>query len=80
MSFYDLLEQAREDLVKTISAAILKELHLPKQIKTLGYCMDEDTYIRKCAYLAIGKIYFTNAALRPAVIVVLDRFLQDNNF
>jgi hypothetical protein len=72
MSFYDLSKDARQVLVKKINVTIFKELHLPKQIKTLGNCKDEDTYIRKSAYLAIGKIYFSNKELQPAIIAMLD--------
>ena len=80
MSFYDLSKQDRLKIVETISATILKELTTGKSKKTLGYFEDEDTYIRKSAYLSIGRIYFSNKELQIIIIATLDNLLLQDDF
>ncbi len=73
MAFYDLPKQAREQLVSEITEAILNELKQDSHDKTLDYFSDDDTYIRKTAYIAIGRIYFANKGLQSKVMDLLDR-------
>lgn len=77
MAFYDLLKPDREKLVKEINNYILSEIENLKQEKIRSYFSDEDTYIRKTAYLAIGKIYAKDKALRKKVIALLDVLLKE---
>ncbi len=45
----------------------------------MKYASDEDTYIRKTAYLAIGKIHKANEDLRNKILTELDRLMGNNN-
>ena len=79
MSFYDLPKEKRAALVDTIYAAILADMNMKKHTNTIRYASDEDTYIRKAAYLAIGKIYKADENLRPKLVAELDRLLTSEN-
>ena len=57
MTFYDLPKHEREKLSQNIQIALLRDLKYNQNIHFLKYFSDEDTYIRKCAYLAVGKLY-----------------------
>lgn len=80
MSFYDLSKQERIDVVVEISNAITGELTSGKLKKTIAYFDDDDTYIRKSAYLSIGRIYTGNKNLQPAIIRALDKLLLEDSF
>ena len=73
MPFYSLPKNERSDLVATISNNILHELKGTQLKKTLAYSADEDTYIRKSAYLSLGRIYFANKELQSKIIKTLDK-------
>ena len=79
MAFYDLPKHQRSDLVATISSNILHELKRSQLKKTLAYFADVDTYIRKSAYLSLGRIYFANKDLQPKIIIILGKFLQQDD-
>lgn len=57
MQFYDLTKEKRLELVEKINIAIAHDLSFDKMNAITEYFSDEDTYIRKTGYLAIGKIY-----------------------
>ncbi|MDF2448552.1 MAG: hypothetical protein K0R26_1056 [Bacteroidota bacterium] len=83
MGFYDLSKDKRTALVEKIRAAILSEIKI-KNIKassplslTIKYFSDEDTYIRKAAYLSLGRIYLENDSLRKVIILTLNTFLSE---
>ncbi len=79
MAFYDLSKEERAELVATISKDILQELKTAKNKKTLSYFADEDTYIRKSAYLSAGRIYSEHKELQEQIIKALDiLLLQDD--
>jgi hypothetical protein len=80
MAFYDLSKQEREDLVKDIASAILKDVKVGTSKRTMHFFQHEDTYIRKSAYLSTGKIYFTHKELQQAIIELLDILLQRDDF
>lgn len=77
MSFYDLAKEDRVQLVEQIKTHILTELKNKKLKKTVEYFSDEDTYIRKSAYLSIGRIYFENKELQTQIISVLNKLLKE---
>ncbi|MEI8279532.1 MAG: HEAT repeat domain-containing protein [Bacteroidota bacterium] len=79
MAFYDLSKNDRTVLVDHIHYTILQELTAGSLKHSLHYFADEDTYIRKTAYLAIGKIYKNNKALLKRIILVLDELLKDTD-
>jgi HEAT repeat protein len=80
MAFYDLPKQERADLVMQISDDILEELRSNNLNKTVSYFSDEDTYIRKSAYLSVGRIYAANPKLQSSIIKALNLLLQNENF
>lgn len=80
MAFYDLPKKSRQELVENIHATIQQELAKQKQPKTTAYFADEDTYIRKSAYLSIGRIFFAEKKLRPAVISLLNGLSAHDDF
>jgi hypothetical protein len=80
MGLYDLSKQERALVVATISKDILIELRTVQFKKTAAYFGDEDTYIRKSAYLSVGRIYFTDKNLQPKIIKTLDGLLLHDNF
>lgn len=77
MSFYDLPKDKRAELVEQIKATILSEIKKSKLKKTTEYFSDEDTYIRKSAYLSVGRIYLENDGLHKATILILEKLLED---
>lgn len=79
MGFYNLSKDARNALVEQISKEIEDELHLGKKKHLLHYFSDDDTYIRKTAYLAIGKIFATDKKLQATIIQVLDTLLKEKD-
>ncbi len=80
MPFYDLHKHERVNVVADISNTILKELEKGKQKNTILYFADEDTYIRKSAYLSIGRLYLSHKALQPNIIKTLDILLLEDDF
>lgn len=78
MAFYDLSKTERARVVETIHQNILKTLQLPQTVVP-DFFSDEDTYIRKSAYLAIGRIYFKEPDLQSTIIKRLDHFMQSPN-
>ena len=80
MAFYDLPKQERIHVVANMSNDILNEIESAEFKNTFSYFSNEDTYIRKSAYLSVGRLYFTNKTLQPKVIQMLDSFLLQDDF
>jgi hypothetical protein len=80
MAFYDLSKEERIKVVEQINKDILSEIKNNKPKKIIDHFSDEDTYIRKSAYLAIGKIYKENKELQFKIIVLLSNLLKKENF
>ena len=72
MAFYDLAKEQRVRLVEKINRGVLADLQLGSHKNINRYFSDEDTYIRKTAYLAIGKIWKANPALRGHTVTLLE--------
>jgi HEAT repeat protein len=79
MSFYDQSKEERAKRVEQINTDILSEIKAGNQTKITNYFSYEDTYIRKSAYLAIGKIYNENKPLQIKTIKLLDALLPDKD-
>ena len=79
MGFYNLSKEQRVKLVEQIHSNILIELKNKKQIHILAYFANEDTYIRKTAYLAIGKIYRAEVRLQSSILKLLERLIFSEN-
>ena len=80
MAFYDLSKQEREQLVTTISSDLLQEFEAGKLKKTISYFSDEDTYIRKSAYTATGRIYADSKKYQSTIIKLLGDLLQHEDY
>lgn len=78
MSFYDLSKENRSKLVEEIKTHILIEIKQSKLKKMVEYFSDDDTYIRKSAYLSVGRIYFENEELRVQIISILNQLLKED--
>jgi HEAT repeat. len=72
MAFYDLSKQERAKEVTSISNSILAEIKSGKSKKVISYFYDDDTYIRKAAYQAIGRLYKDHEDLQPKILLLLD--------
>lgn len=72
MAFYDLPKNERIQVVAGISNNMLNGLQSGKLKNTILYFEDEDGYIRKAAYLSMGRIYTTHKALQQKIIKTLD--------
>lgn len=79
MGFYDLKKEERADLVVKIGEDLLADLENGTRKKTLNYFSDDDTYIRKSAYLCIGRIYKTTPSLKKLIIKLLDELAVHPN-
>lgn len=80
MAFYDLNKQERLGVVADISNNMLIELDTGDLNYTIQYFSDEDTYIRKSAYLSLGKIYLAKPELRTPIISNLEKLLLATDF
>ncbi len=80
MAFYDLERTESIKLVSQINSAVLEDLKNDEYKNSTQYFLDEDTYIRKSAYLAIGKIYKENKNLQKKIISVLENLFCTKNF
>lgn len=80
MAFYDFLKEERLKIVEQINKDILADIKNGKLINTVDYFSDEDTYIRKSAYQAIGKIYKDNKNIQNKIISTLKQLLEEENF
>lgn len=79
MAFYDLPKNQRAELVAEIKATLLHELNQQTLSKTIDYFSDEDTYIRKSAYLSVGRIYLENPTLQQRILTILEKLLQEDS-
>ncbi|RYZ46656.1 MAG: HEAT repeat domain-containing protein [Sphingobacteriales bacterium] len=80
MAFYDLPKDERIALTEAIKGDLRLELQRRAQGKWLAYAGDEDTYIRKAAYLALGKLYADDVALLEYIIGLLQRHATSGDF
>ena len=65
MAFYDLTKQERYHLVERINQEIENDLKQNTTENITIYFSDDDTYIRKTGYLAIGKSSIYNHYYNP---------------
>lgn len=79
MAFYDLTKEQRAEVVNNISASLAKDFERNSSSALLKYFSNADTYIRKAAYLATGKIYFIHPELQSQIIKCLfQNFLHED--
>jgi len=80
MGFYALDKSSRAALVTQIKTALLNDIKTKQLISFIDHFSNEDTYIRKAAYLNIGRIYFENPSLQKKIISILKKLQTENDF
>ncbi|HLG02215.1 MAG TPA: HEAT repeat domain-containing protein [Bacteroidia bacterium] len=80
MSFYSLSPNERKQLTEKINRELELDFRFGKLDAVLQYFEDEDTYVRKSAYLATGKIYFRSKALQKKILTTLWKVLESKDF
>lgn len=80
MGFYDLPKEERRLLTEQMRKTIQQECVSGKLRYMVAYFSDEDTYIRKAAYLAIGKIYLAEPVITAKIIFILDKLAEAEDF
>ena len=80
MAFYDLSKEKRADLVESIRKDICSGLQSNKVKKLTAYFSDEDTYIRKSAYLSMGRLFFACPDLQDRILAVLHKLFLNGDF
>lgn len=79
MSFYDLSKEERNLLVEKINQNIEVDLNQSKTDNIRNYFSDDDTYIRKTGYLAIGKIFYAQPQLQIKIISTLKQLFKSDD-
>jgi len=79
MAFYDLTKDERNQLVTKIHQEIQHDLSLGDTKQIINYFSDDDTYIRKTAYLAIGKIYYARPDMQTTIFLVFKDLMQSDD-
>ncbi|UCE14155.1 MAG: HEAT repeat domain-containing protein [Candidatus Heimdallarchaeota archaeon] len=77
MGFYDLSKVEREKLFEKMREEIRSDVKQGTKKKIHQYCGDEDTYIRKNAYLILGRAYRDEEGLQQKILTVLDRLIEE---
>ncbi|MBL7704788.1 MAG: HEAT repeat domain-containing protein [Taibaiella sp.] len=80
MGFYDLDKSSRAGLVRHIKQRLLADLEQGRASALQEYASDEDTYIRKSAYLCLGRIFFEYPKLQENIFATLNSLLQSPDF
>ena len=71
MAFYDLSKEERNELVLKINRDIEFDFKNSVTKNITNYFSHEDTYIRKTAYLAIGKTFYSIPELQSIIFLTL---------
>ena len=79
MAFYDLTKEERLELVEQLTNQILSNLQDNSTEEIIDYFSDEDTYIRKNAYLVIGKLFYQHKFLQNNILSSLKLLLKYEN-
>lgn len=80
MGFYDLPKPERDLLAADIYSGLLAGWQQGTHALLRAHYGDADTYIRKTAYLATGRIYFAHPELQPVILDSLKTLLRHEDF
>ncbi len=80
MAFYDLSKSQRDEVVEIIHNHLIEDFSTNSVQNTKHYFADDDTYIRKAAYIETGKIYYAIKTLQNIIISNLEILLHEENF
>ncbi|MGZ7160728.1 MAG: HEAT repeat domain-containing protein, partial [Methanobacterium sp.] len=79
MGFYDLNKEERQKLVNKMEESIKNELNNGEITIILKYASDDDFYIRKNAYLILGRLYYNDDGLKENILKVAENLLHNEN-
>ncbi|MFZ1530121.1 MAG: HEAT repeat domain-containing protein [Ferruginibacter sp.] len=79
MAYYDLDKEQRRLFSEKIQSEIEKDIARQQTTHLLKYAADEDTYIRKAAYLAIGRICKKIPGKQAYIIELLNNLQENKN-
>ncbi|HBE13306.1 MAG TPA: hypothetical protein DCY74_03945 [Clostridiales bacterium] len=79
MNFYNLLKEERKQTCFNIRNDIFLYLEHSEIGGIHPFFDDSDTYMRKAAYVAIGKIYRSHQAMRETIIKTLEKLMGDQS-
>jgi HEAT repeat protein len=79
MKFYELSKEQRQQLTKEISAGLQRSIETGSLAGAIAYCSNDDTYIRKAAYEAIGKLWLLQPDLQENILTALQQLLLSDN-
>lgn len=79
MTFYNLSKPQRKKKVAEIKGDLLFGIEKNNPQILITYFSDEDTYIRKVAYQAVGKIYQEKENADKKIINILNKLLKDKH-
>ncbi|MCL2495852.1 MAG: HEAT repeat domain-containing protein [Clostridiales bacterium] len=79
MAFYELSKEERARKCAGIQNDIFCDLISGAYPSTCRYFDDADTYIRKVAYLGVGRIYKTDAEIRENILLMLEKLMAEKS-
>lgn len=79
MAFYDLPKEQRSSLVLDIKMGIAKDLEHNASAAIRTLFADEDTYIRKAAYLSYGRLYQERRDRKLMLSLLMDLLLDTDS-
>lgn len=79
MGFYDLSKEERKELVEEIENFIKCDLETDKIEIIVKYASDDDIYLRKNAYLILGRLYRDHENLGNSILNVTGKLLNHEN-
>ncbi len=79
MKFYDLSKEERQKKYAEIQNRLHEAVVKKEDDAFLSFFDDPDTYIRKAAYLGVGKIYIQHPQLLTDILFLLNSLQQNTN-
>ncbi len=79
MAFYDLSKEERVKKAAEIQFQLREAVKNTNEDTFLAYFSDEDLYIRKAAYLGVGRIYNSEVALREPILLLLQKLISEKD-
>ncbi len=79
MTFYDLSKEERTQKVAEIQYELQAAAEANDSNVFINYFTNEDTYIRKAAYLGVGRNYSTEIATRDSILKILFSLLNSDD-
>lgn len=79
MAYYDLSREERAEVFRHMTEVICAETNAGRWSASYNYFADTDTYIRKNAYLALGRLVQAGSVSKDRAIQILDNLFKDEN-